>query len=388
MKYNLSVTLTPLEHFFFGGENRNNDGTEKYLQKSLTTPQQTTILGTIRYLLLQNAGKETFDNNKIVSKSKARDLIGESSFDMKVSKYGIIESLSEVLLWKGGFYCPLIAWENAAERKNNKTSIINTEIQGNKEGVFFFDKETEKESITLPEYNMKYETHEYWISEKEELETDKIFKSQIQAGNYKNKNKKKEEEKEETINNDDAYFKMNFYRFNDKFSFVFNMKISDEENGNQPELVKNIIEKLTGKKHFVNLGGERSKFICEINSIEETPEKEIKEDVYQKVYSKHFDNKYHKIILTSDAFVEEKKNPYSDSTFASTKIQKIRFHQTDNNTKKYHNRGADGFKISELFNLLQRGSVFYFDAEDKIEDFLNNGAFKIIGYNKYYKLKK
>ena len=66
-QYNVSVRLIPLEHYFFGDENRNADGVEKYYQRSLQMPQQTTVLGAMRFLLLQTAGKNIFNENKIQS---------------------------------------------------------------------------------------------------------------------------------------------------------------------------------------------------------------------------------------------------------------------------------------------------------------------------------
>jgi hypothetical protein len=155
------------------------------------------------------------------------------------------------------------------------------------------------------------------------------------------------------------------------------MNIADDE----------IIKKLIAKNHFVNFGGERSKFICEIKRIEDHPDKEITENVYQNAYSKYFNNKYHQIILTSDAFIKKETNPYSNSIFASTKIKKMRFHKTEvDKTEKYNNRDGKGFVISKLYNLLQRGSVFYFKDNNGIESFLENENLKKIGYNKFYKI--
>ncbi|GHT62501.1 hypothetical protein AGMMS50239_15990 [Bacteroidia bacterium] len=373
-KYNVSVTLTPLEHYFFGDENLNTDGTEKYYQRSLQLPQQTTVLGAMRFLLLQTAGKNIFDGDKIINKVEAKKLIGENSFNMLANQYGKINSISEVLLWheEKGFYLPLLAWKN----EENKIDTV-VKKDNNK---YFFGDDLEKSTFLLSHYKVKKGVNQYWIGKGGNPFEKNIFEEYQHAGNFKNKENK-------TDDDDDAYFKMCYYRLDSKFSFVFNMNIPDNE----------LVEKLIGEKRIINVGGERSKFTCEIERIEKSNPKQITEDIYDNAYSSFADPQFTKVILTTDAYTES--NPYQNSLLAVTQIKKMRFMQTNiDATNAYSNMVKDdvavydnkiiriGLKQSKLFNLLKRGSVFYFEKNTDVDDFLKHTAFENIGYNKYYKL--
>jgi CRISPR-associated protein Cmr3 len=366
-QYNVSVRLIPPEHYFFGDENLSTDGTEKYYQRSLQLPQQTTVLGAMRFLLLQTADKKVFDKNEIRNKNEAQKLIGESSFDMHVIQYGKITAISEVLLWheNNGFYLPMLAW------KDDKGNISTEAHQQNNK--YFFDDDKEKTGFSLPDYKAKDGVKQYWTGQDGKPFEKEIFTEYRHAGNFKNKDNK-------TENDDDAYFKMCFCRLDSEFSFVFNMNIADE----------NLINTLVKEKRIVYVGGERSKFICEIERLGDSNPKRITEEIYKNAYSPYADANYTKVILTSDAYTE--KNPYTDTLLAVSHIKKFRFMESKvATTDAYNNRIKDsrttraGLKQSKLFNLLQRGSVFYFDKEVDIDCFLRNAPFETIGYNKFYK---
>jgi CRISPR-associated protein Cmr3 len=370
-KYNVSVTLTPLDHYFFGGENLNTDGTEKYYQRSTQLPQQTTLLGTMRFLLLK-LDNSILDGNKIIDKEKAKKLIGENSFNKSSkSQYGKINAISEVLLWHEteGFYLPMLAWENT----NND---INTLIeQGNNK--CFFGGKMKKDNFLLPYYEAKNGTKEYWIGQDGKPFQENIFVEYRHSGNFKNKKNKVDDD-------EDAYFKMCYYHLKHPFSFVFNMEISDDT----------VVNKLIRNNHIVTAGGEQSKFMCEIKKLDDSNPKRISEDIYEKAYSPFSDSQFTKVILTADAFTEE-ENLYQNSLFAVTQIKKMRFMQSSvEKTNEYNNRMQGksgkgirvGLKQSRLFNLLKRGSVFYFSKGYNMDKFLQNTSFETIGYNKFYKL--
>ena len=100
------LKIKPLDSFFFGQEDKYRkriDSTKKgglatvadYFQRSAYFPQQTTVLGMLRYYLL-------LMNNQIPIKNKdlAKELIGERSFDSNQNgqEFGKIENISPVFI--------------------------------------------------------------------------------------------------------------------------------------------------------------------------------------------------------------------------------------------------------------------------------------------------
>jgi CRISPR-associated protein Cmr3 len=99
MKTIYQVHLTPLERFFFGSEKtfgKNNQ--DSYFVRSRYYPQQTTILGMLRYLLLfQN---DLMDKTgKVSNEDAANQLIGKSGFSpVSDTNYGKILSISPIFI--------------------------------------------------------------------------------------------------------------------------------------------------------------------------------------------------------------------------------------------------------------------------------------------------
>lgn len=109
-EYNCMLTLTPLSQFFFGGEGFSaREEKAFYLQKSNAFPQQTALLGLIRYQLLQQTGAPIWDRlrSRINDQAKAALIIGARSFDPDedpakgIQTFGKIEALSPVYLVNG-----------------------------------------------------------------------------------------------------------------------------------------------------------------------------------------------------------------------------------------------------------------------------------------------
>lgn len=93
------ITLTPVGSFFFGGEQTfDNGSSQSYLAHSNRYPQQTTLLGMIRYQLLKyhNLLPLSAEN-----KDTAAKIIGKNSFCMSVNKkqsFGHIKAISPVFI--------------------------------------------------------------------------------------------------------------------------------------------------------------------------------------------------------------------------------------------------------------------------------------------------
>ena len=101
------ITLTPVDKFFFGGDMTfqvGSDGDDKfnsqfksYIIQSSMFPQQTSLLGMLRFLILRNAGETVFKDNRIVDKAKAKELIGDKSFMVDADNdFKTVKGLSHV----------------------------------------------------------------------------------------------------------------------------------------------------------------------------------------------------------------------------------------------------------------------------------------------------
>lgn len=95
------IELTPLSDFFFGGEATfGQDANRHYFVCSNLWPQQTSLLGMLRYEILKSEPL-VFDSSQdaITDKTKAAELIGSQGFDgLHEEPFGIIEGLSPVFL--------------------------------------------------------------------------------------------------------------------------------------------------------------------------------------------------------------------------------------------------------------------------------------------------
>ena len=107
------VRMTPLEPFTFGGEKgfrfesqdvekgRNNTANISYYQTSRELPEQTTIIGMLRYLILRHNGvAKDFCKYTNDDKQKIHELIGESSFSFQNREFlmGKLKSVSPVFI--------------------------------------------------------------------------------------------------------------------------------------------------------------------------------------------------------------------------------------------------------------------------------------------------
>ncbi|RMG18372.1 MAG: hypothetical protein D6730_22925 [Bacteroidetes bacterium] len=106
-KYTHFIKLTPLEQFCFGGESfASKEEKVFYFQRSREFPQQTSLLGLLRYQLLLQNGMLEFRNGRETlrrqSNGKAGLLVGSRGFDPLPeycpANFGVISQLSPVFI--------------------------------------------------------------------------------------------------------------------------------------------------------------------------------------------------------------------------------------------------------------------------------------------------
>lgn len=330
------LSIKPINDYFFGVENKNNDGSDNYFLRSSNLPQASTILGAIRYLLLLNAEKETFSNNQIIDKAKAGELIGENSFDTADTTFA---------------FGKLLSVSNVFILQNNHTKLLPVpnwlDTQG-KELIYY----TNIKASILPEYSSKNEHSKQFTDGTTETESAVIFKELIQITNRKNNKEEKGK---------DAFFKTQTYKLNDGYSFGVEITVTDD---------------IVLKNTLMKIGGENKLFSIEI--IENTTLK-----TNQEIYLNYRHPSLYKLILISDGYLKSISKNY---LFAYTTHKTFRYlKSTIATTKNYSSVSKDDVSRSEtLLNLLENGAVFYFNDEKAATNFqeqFTNDNLQNAGFN-------
>ncbi|MDP0530395.1 type III-B CRISPR module-associated protein Cmr3 [Porphyromonas gingivalis] len=379
--YTYLIKLTPLDKFFFGQKKTFGDDNANYFVYSSHFPQQTTLLGLLRYQLLQIAGEEVFKDNKIQDEHKAGELIGKQSFSPFVEEelqFGIIESLSSVFIIdkmnEDEHFLPV---GRRFQKENEKApyNLLHLSCQAGCPPIF-------------GEYKPKKGLASCWLSSKSHtlLNEEDFFTKDERIGIRKDY---------EGATNDDAFFCQRYYRFKN-----FKKVVEDEEAKvcKQPpvrvhdfcfatvlETEKAIEhEKLNGR--IVYLGGERQPFLMEVSKEEKASDLTIGSSTLTG------DENHYTVVLLSDAMIEP--DHLRKVKFASTEVKDFACLLTHVGTQKFYNKEnkrqeqylkKSATALSLQKELYARGSVFYFDTKEQANQFCEDlekvPNFHTIGYN-------
>ena len=316
------IKLTPLQLYFFGGE---QGIVADYYLKGNPLPQQTALLGMIRYqILVQN---NLLENNVIIEtedeERKPANWIGEQSFSHEEARtFGKIKSLSQ---------CFLV-------------------IDGNKYLPYYpnyFDKiEKQNNNFFLPDYKAKDYYPLRWknIANDEDFITD--FCEEIErVGVDKNYYGQTDER---------SFYKQVWFKMKKGFSFGFYLKKEEDA----------VLEDA-----IVCLGKENAVFQMEVDDIGVSTPPHTKDENHNALY------------LTSDAFVTG--NFLEDCDFAV--FETVPFRCLANKTAKKH-KHYEPNKSKHRIQLLKRGSVFIGknqNVKSLIEKLEIETNFRDIGYNSF-----
>lgn len=325
------ITLTPTGRFFFGGDQRFQIGDTKdesfdsYIIQSRKFPQQTSLLGMLRFLILSNS--EAFDKRAqtIKDRSGAEKLIGPVSFSItgKENNYGVIQKIGSCGLCKdnGEILYPI-----------QKFIIVN--------GLAEIDKEcsnySPKKGIAITFGG---------------VEESNIFKEDKRMGINRDITTGKTE--------DADLYKQIFYRLVDGYSFAFEAEVDD-------------VDLKKYDKQLVTVGGDSSQFIIGINPIND----------FQNVKT---EGKGNSLTLLSDAYIP---NSVKGNCFAVSDIVPFKCMQTKVESHEgSYNRLKKNWDYSDKLYLYKAGSVFFFENEDQLKIVKNeidsHEDFIKIGYNHY-----
>lgn len=376
------VTLTPTGRFFFGGDmtftvgdkekeenaelKTHNEKFSSYIIHSCKFPQQTSLLGMLRFLLLAN-DNTAFDKEKqkIINKQRARELIGEKSFSVNLTEhnrnaFGNIQSIGSCFLYdankkKGYFTAPA---DFSLLVEGEETIVTTATLNGTplRIPVILKDKEEYSSKMWLCEEYISVENGKTEI-----LKDDDVFKEDERIGIRKNAEGKTEE---------NAFYKQIGYKIiQPQVSFAF-MAIMEN------------IDLTAYNGQLVSLGADSSIFV--FNAIPQDDNKTFKINLPEKVYPLAGDKKWASVVLQSDTYLEQADLENVEYAICSTKS--FRFLSFTVDTENYNVMGHINER-SKRYNLYKAGSVFFLD-ESQTEAFKNKITgkedFAQIGYNQYY----
>lgn len=363
------ITLQPLDHFFFGGESL-FDLNDKvfYFQSSRDFPQQTSLLGMLRYqILCQNELMTPLANGKLGIKSdaEAQQWIGASSFNGGQQDFGKIDQISPVFIQdKNGnkfFRMPKAKTLDKDTYKPLMPIDLSTQFIPGKVS-FKTDSEEKKQVFHLNNYNAKLGLeYGFWNETTNSYHDYKsVFnlKETEQIGIYKKTSRTTNEE----LGDDEGFFKHKYSRLQSDFSFSFYVLLAEAN-------------LLSNSK--VILGKEQSVFQM---TVEES-DYDFKNPVCESE---------NQILLLSDSLVSSEIYDYCKGAISKTiPFRNLQFKISDS-TEKYD----DDPKKKELskYNLLEKGTILYIKDDavsaEAVYELLNKEeAFQSIGYN-YYKILK
>ncbi|MDO4722883.1 type III-B CRISPR module-associated protein Cmr3 [Porphyromonas circumdentaria] len=396
------IKLTPLDKFFFGQKKTFGDDNADYFVYSSHFPQQTALLGLLRYQLLQIAGEDVFKDNKIQDKNKAGELIGEQSFSPFAGKkleFGVIQSLSPVFIidkkknneGKEEHFLPVgRRFQKKEEEKEEKEkkdaySLLHLSCEAGCPPIF--ERRGSPEEKEEAAYDPKKGMASCWLSSNGTtlLNEEDFFIKDERIGirkDYKG------------ATNDDAFFRQRYYHFKN-FKELKSEKTNECKQSPVREHdfcfatileIKREIEYKELDKRIVYLGGERQPFLMEVREKTEDLQLNIKGSALTS------DEKHYTVVLLSDAKIEP--NHLKGVKFASTEVKDFACLLTHVGTQRFYNkkkkREEQSLKeaetaLSHQHELYARGSVFYFDTKEQADKFCKElkevPNFYTIGYN-------
>lgn len=348
------LTFRPIDVFFWGNEKTLNDDNLSYFVHSNKYPQQTTLLGALRYKLLEANRLLSVGNSPV--NDKAHAWIGKSSFSIEsqIDSYGYIEKLSPVFLKDETDIWHSIPKDFGCTFKAIAANVkLGDSIQNS---LGFFELFDAKKGSPECLINIESTTKPLKC----------IFKEDIRIGIQK-----------DVMVETKALFKQSYYRFKSSKMTFATIAHLDEVAG------KCLIDFIK-KSPFVRMGAEQRSFEMTIS------EKENSQELFTLKHTNT--SEFTKIVLLSDAYVEPRIYYHCAGVMSET--VDFRNIETNKDTQYWNwNTGKDAQKtypkkLNVKRNLLEKGSVFYVKngAEQAFEDNLTKHQhFRKIGYNAYLK---
>ncbi|AEE54543.1 type III-B CRISPR module-associated Cmr3 family protein [Haliscomenobacter hydrossis] len=331
------VRLTPCDAFFFGTNTYAelaNPAT--YYTHSARFPQQTSLLGLVRYQLLLQAGLISRGDATLSQAHAAEALIGPGSFPAEGQNYGAIESISPAFLLQGERNIPYLL------RSHEFTQMLHSDEDGpsrkevfrrmanvNDKAYSLLDEAKPGSAYSLSPYSAKNEFVPLLISTGgPAFSLDEVLIPQHRDHNNKSL---------QGTNLDQGRFKSLSFRLKPGFGFGFYLALANGQ---------------TLQNDFITLGGRRSRFKMEVFPQDNPPEPfEPLQDLGARKGSRY--------LLLSDAYMDA--NYLSLCQTVIGQVVQFRHHQTRTNRTATNYFALPSF--SEIKYLLGRGAILYLNKD-------------------------
>lgn len=366
---NYLIKLFPLGKFFFGGDMMSPVGEDEkdefnqefasYIITSNQFPQQTSLLGMLRYqILVKSPDVFCLKQNKITKSEKAGELIGKNSFTVNPNgnNFGKIKSLSPCYLMKGD------DWLLPAPKDYNW--II--DFSESEDSCVYNGRHLRVPLIKG--YDPKRFEPKTFINRRTRkvVKDSDIFQEDLRIGINKSYDGRTSEK---------GFYKQISYRLKDGYCFAFSVDVD--------------FDLMQCNGDIVNLGGDNSIFsmyVCKVSSDVFSLKSfclkgEDKNSKVLKEVGKECDQPV-PVILLSDSYITDEN--LERVVFQVTDTISFRFLESKVDSKNYNVLSREVMR-SKKYQLYAKGSVFYFatgeDASEFVSQIEKRKDFKDIGYN-------
>jgi len=358
---NYQIKFTPVDTYFFGGEkhrlkkgaNNQDRLIANYFVESNPYPQQTTLLGCLRYYLLFCNKLLLNSGSTSVQKDDAKQLIGEKSFEYGgLNDFKTIAKISSLYFLKDEEAYHFAPFDIDFDFLNEK--ILQKDNKNFKA----------KDHNNYNKYSIC--SHQLISMNNEQISLNDIVKTESQVGNKIAK---------PNDPNTEGFYKMNKKKLKQGWSFAVDVEFDEAI------IKQNDAYKLpNGEAQFLPFGGEKSIFKIEAKE----------QQAQQFALPKNFSRTKPFIYLTSDAFAKNdlmKLVEIGINQFVSFRCLTSNISTTTHfNDLPEHQNKKGGIARSKRHQLLKRGSTLYFKNNQDRDTFisaLEKGNENNIGFNKY-----
>lgn len=356
------ATITPMEPYTFGTEQGSMynaegnvlTGKESYIMESSLLPEQTTILGALRYIVLANSKNNLLKSDFNYDKKdvdQIKTVIGEESFSFTMEEkqdFGLIKSISPVyIVEKNANSCIYVAnpFCNKAKDSGFVPMVIDEREFVTSYGKIRFPRE--KEYVAKDGYGRGF----IEISSKKIKKEDEIFTKKLLTGNRT----------DNSLNDGkDGFFKREVVSMDKQYAFAVEIEVEEDNDKVFPDSI------------VAYMGRKQSAFMFMFSEMKEEPIQKKVEDAFSGGNNEWY-------YALSDLYLTD----YVATEFAIVGKKKVRNLETKLLGKNYAEKRR---KTLHQISLIKAGSVF---RQETIKNAVNKEKkekYNAAGYNYIIKI--